>query len=636
MKIAIPISTAWLVLTFACVCGNAADADALAISANILARHLPFGTVLDPMFASADSNQIVGYTRCGDSALWTGSYLAAEAFRYRVTRAPEALDNVKRAVMGLRVLADVTGTNLLARCIVPTNSPFAAGILREEAHNGIYMSSYIWVGNTSRDQYSGAIFGLGVAYDVVDDAETKIAISALVTRLVDFLQRHNWNVVMPDGKTSTTFLVVAPHEILAFLQVARHMNPKDFSRGLIERAFEDALSASVSAPIKFDVQSDSSYFKFNLDYMTMYNLVRLDGSSANTGAYQILRDHTAGHQNAFFNMIDRALKGPNAARDSETVALLNAWLQRPQRDKFVDLRGTVPVCGDQACQPAPVALRPPTDFIWQRNPFQLAGGGSGTIETAGIDYILPYWMARFYGVGSAFVVQSAAASSSSVAPESIASIFGSNLAARTEQASALPLPSSLGGVSLTVRDAAGTDRGAPLIYVAQGQINFIVPAGTAPGNATFTIANGSTTLSAAGTVQTVSPTLFSMSGNGAGVAAATAVRTQAANPQLQSPVPVFQCDASGCVSVPIDVGVDTPVYVTFYGTGIRNRSSVPNVIATINGIRVLVIYAGPQPSFAGLDQVNVTLPLNLRGRGEADVVLTVDGQTSNTVTINLK
>ena len=32
--------------------------------------------------------------------------------------------------------------------------------------------------------------------------------------------------------------------------------------------------------------------------------------------------------------------------------------------------------------------------------FQLDGGGSGLIEGAGIDYILPYWMARYYNVVS--------------------------------------------------------------------------------------------------------------------------------------------------------------------------------------------------------------------------------------------
>src|SRR5690348_15417146 len=71
------------------------ETDALAISANIRAKHMPFGTILDPFYVAPDSNQIASYTRCGDSALWTGAYLAAEAFRYKVTQSADALDNVR-------------------------------------------------------------------------------------------------------------------------------------------------------------------------------------------------------------------------------------------------------------------------------------------------------------------------------------------------------------------------------------------------------------------------------------------------------------------------------------------------------------------------------------------------------------
>ena len=67
----------------------ASEADALAISANIQQRHVPYGGILDPVFAAPDSNQIAGYSRCGDSAIWTGHYLAAESFRYKVTRSAD-------------------------------------------------------------------------------------------------------------------------------------------------------------------------------------------------------------------------------------------------------------------------------------------------------------------------------------------------------------------------------------------------------------------------------------------------------------------------------------------------------------------------------------------------------------------
>jgi len=53
--------------------GRASEADALAISANIQARHFPFASLLDPIYASATSDQIIAYTRCGDSSLWTGA-----------------------------------------------------------------------------------------------------------------------------------------------------------------------------------------------------------------------------------------------------------------------------------------------------------------------------------------------------------------------------------------------------------------------------------------------------------------------------------------------------------------------------------------------------------------------------------
>jgi hypothetical protein len=115
---------------------------------------------------------------------------------------------------------------------------------------------------------------------------------------------------------------------------------------------------------------------------------------------------TSGHRNAHFNMIDRALHGPNEARDAEARADLEAWLKRPRTDVFVDWRGKLAACGsNEACSPLAVEQRPPSDFVWQIDPFQLSGGGGGVIETAGIDYILPYWMARYYRVISGTVVR---------------------------------------------------------------------------------------------------------------------------------------------------------------------------------------------------------------------------------------
>jgi uncharacterized protein (TIGR03437 family) len=624
-----------LLLTLSTLPARASEADALAVSANIQAKHLPFGTILDPIYASPSSNQIVGYTRCGDSALWTGAYLAAEAFRYKVTQSSDALSNAQKAIAGLKSLSDVTGTNLLARCIVQANSPYAQGIASEEKANGIYQASpWFWVGNTSRDQFIGVIFGLGAAYDLINDAPTQASIADLITRLTGFLTGHGWSIVMPDGTITTTFLI-RPDELLAVLAVAKHVNPSKFSTTYTEQKI--FLSETVPVPIGVDVASDDSYFKFNLAYMCFYNLLRLDSSDPYSFAYNLLRGHTQPQQNAFFEVVDRALSGANTTRDAETRSLLEQWLQRPKRDPFTDVSKNVANCGSQACLPIPLLLRPPGPFLWQISPYQLSGGGSDVIEGAGIDYILPYWMARYYGVITPSAVTSSAATTSAVAPGSFATLFGSNLAAVTAHASILPLPVSLGGAALNATDAAGVARPAGLVYASPSQINFVVPDGTSPGIATFQATNGSNSQTFTANVQSVVPTLFSMSSTGTGVAAATAIQVNAGNPQLQGPVTVFQCPPAGaCTSVPIALGIDTPIFISFYGTGIRGKSSLSNVRMTIGGTSVQVLYAGPQPTYPGLDQVNIALPLNLRGAGESNVVLTVDGQVSNTVTINVK
>jgi uncharacterized protein (TIGR03437 family) len=115
------------------------------------------------------------------------------------------------------------------------------------------------------------------------------------------------------------------------------------------------------------------------------------------------------------------------------------------------------------------------------------------------------------------------------------------------------------------------------------------------------------------------------------VAAATAIRVNADN--SQTPVSVFECLAAGCTLVPIDLS-GGGVYVTLYGTGIRGRSSLANVRATIGGVDTPVLFAGAQGGFPALDQVNVQIPVSLRGRGQAPIVITVDGLSSNTVFIS--
>lgn len=234
-----------------------------------------------------------------------------------------------------------------------------------------------------------------------------------------------------------------------------------------------------------------------------------------------------------------------------------------------------------------------------------------------------------------YALSSAANTATGLSTESIASLYGSGLASGSATANTVPLPTRLAGVSVVVRDRTGVARDAPLFYASPTQINFEIPQGAAMGPVTVAVTGGAQIAGfATATVVNVAPALFTADGSGRGVAAATAVR---ADPNgQQTPVPIFQCSDGACSSIPIDSGASSPVYLTLYGTGIRNRSSLSNVSATINGVNVPVLYAGPQGHFDGLDQVNIAVPLGLRGTGETDLLLTVEGQVASPVRVNIR
>lgn len=375
------------------------------VRADLEARHRPHGTILDPIFVSPVSLTIDRYSRGGDSAIWTGHYLAAETYRWVATAAPDALNNVRSLVRAIRRLFEVTGTGLLARVALPADSPWAPGVAAEESANGIDSSrldgrDWIWVGNTSRDQYLGVFFGLSVAFEWIVDDDLRLEIRDVVTRALEFLLDRGWTVRMPGGEASTTF----SHRVdqkLALLQVGRQVNDPRFSRPYRSERFFGSLG--VITPILFEVADPhSSYFKFNLVAIGMFCLIRSELSDTHRGrylsAYRVFRRTVDDHGNAHFDMIDRALEGPDPRRDDRVVALLREWTRRPRRDFSIDFRGKVALCGDdRACDPLPVVDRVRTDFVWQRSPFQIVGGGGGFIETAGVDFLLPYWMGRVYG-----------------------------------------------------------------------------------------------------------------------------------------------------------------------------------------------------------------------------------------------
>jgi uncharacterized protein (TIGR03437 family) len=222
-----------------------------------------------------------------------------------------------------------------------------------------------------------------------------------------------------------------------------------------------------------------------------------------------------------------------------------------------------------------------------------------------------------------------------VARGALLTAFGTNLAVTPQAAASLPLPGDLGGTTVRVVPYRWYEYRAPLLYVSPTQLNYLMPDVAGLVTLTVTNARGEAT-SEAMWVADVAPGVFTASQTGQGVPAANVVRGRGgANTYEQA----FQFDAAQnkFVPRPIDLGPEGDVIVLeLYGTGWRNLSSRAAVSVKIGGVEAEVLYAGQQFGFAGLDQMNVRVPRALAGRGEVDVVVTVDGQQANVVKIHVR
>jgi uncharacterized protein (TIGR03437 family) len=223
-----------------------------------------------------------------------------------------------------------------------------------------------------------------------------------------------------------------------------------------------------------------------------------------------------------------------------------------------------------------------------------------------------------------------------IAPGSLVAAFGSGFASRVTAAANGPV-AVLDNLSVEVTDSVGSTRAGELIFVSPGQVNYLMPEGLRPGPAAVSFLRGATSIgSGVVNLRASSPGLFSAPGTGAGPAAGTFV-TIGGVERPPAPLAVYDAAAGAFQANALPLVEGEQVYLVLYGTGIRGAGGVGTVSATVGGVSVPVLYAAAHRDYPGLDQVNLgPLPLSLAGRGEAPVVLRVDGVSSNAVTIRLR
>jgi uncharacterized protein (TIGR03437 family) len=203
---------------------------------------------------------------------------------------------------------------------------------------------------------------------------------------------------------------------------------------------------------------------------------------------------------------------------------------------------------------------------------------------------------------------------------------------------------------VTVTDANGVARLAQLFFVSPGQINYLIPEATALGTATVKVESGSGA-EAEGTITiaNVAPSLFTVNATGAGLPAGVLLRAKADGTLLYESIARYDTVAAKFVGVPIDFGTVTganadKLYLILFGTGFRGNAGLAGLTAkavntgtaNTNPVTLPVLYAGTQGGLVGLDQLNLQLPITLKGRNIIDLQVVMESKAANTVMVTMK
>lgn len=433
MRSAISILFSFLLLSSPALAGELAD-KAVGYDAWTPAWHrLGYGAIAETYFVDETLSEVDRFGGRGDSTIWTGTYLASQAFRFMTTGDPEAYDAILSTVDTLHHHLQVTGRcGFIARYRGPDVYPFNAGCANDEhcyAGEGEYAGD-IFLTNTSRDQYTGWFFGMAMAFDAVDDEEVKALIADDVAEVVDALLAQRWWIIDVDGAPTT-----AGPNVLATMQatwslVAAHVTGEHRFLDEYDRLAEPSMEPQHRLSGISFMNKYAQHYGNNLGHTNAFTLMKLSRDNGLAADYDFWRSLFLGQTHRWTHMIHNAyfelvhwsvLDAPDEAmrasiiddltrfRDAPNVHYavfppegpldpFSVWMERLQ-DRFPWIAEIIGNVNPQALDPYPVDEQCSTDFLWQRNMWSISCGGENLRHVdPGVDYLIAYWMARYYGV----------------------------------------------------------------------------------------------------------------------------------------------------------------------------------------------------------------------------------------------
>jgi hypothetical protein len=352
----------------------------------------------------------------GDSTHWTGHHLAALAHRYSATGEVSLLNEINHVVDAFDLLTLVHGRDgYLARYVGPLSDPAYERYYRvygggeDPTRPGFGKWAYlgvgpytdqVWLGNSSRDTYTGAILGLVTAYRLVPDLGIRARVQTICQRVVDRLISDSWYI--NDGKghlTSTTMDVKA-----GWLQLAALGDPSKYG------ALYNTYAAQVMAAAAPSMPKYGDYYPNNLSWDRIYALATLETDPVKKANYvgkiATMWSRCTDHLNAYFAALYMSATGDTSNVVARATIQGNLydfreppnWMQFVDNSTRTDIEFITYSGKTYAKYALPMRERIWEDFCWQRSPGRLRGGTTTSYEHPGLDMFQPYWIAVECGV----------------------------------------------------------------------------------------------------------------------------------------------------------------------------------------------------------------------------------------------
>ena len=182
-----------------------------------------------------------------------------------------------------------------------------------------------------------------------------------------------------------------------------------------------------------------------------------------------------------------------------------------------------------------------------------------------------------------------------------------------------PIPQTLGGVTVTINGAA-----APVYFVSATQVNFLVPFAVTAGVRSVEVKTAAATLTGSVRVMSAAPGIFANDSNGAILNQDSSANSNTNRAQRGQVVQIY-ATGPGALTRAVADGAAAP------SSPLALTVSTPEVF--IAGVPATVQFSGMAPGFAGLWQVNVTVPDRAFISGRVPLQLFMDGVDSNEVNL---